>query len=183
MRVVLQYPRLSPTVKQAMMFNMYMHSPMTQSMCTPHRGCRDPVDYRTIIGAHTAYLGPGMVVLEEAQEAHAEQVCLGRPILSPVNKQNGFRYDYSVHQKLLVITSISGTDFLADHNSDRYKAACWTLYDDPYLRDATHPLLVQRYAMSVFYYDENAYENENTRERFEIGRTEELFPYLKCVRM
>jgi hypothetical protein len=168
---VLRDERLNPTVERVMLFNMDMHSPMMAHRCTP---LVDTVDLLLIERA----LDRAVVAYKKADVARTKQVCLDHPILSPINEQSGFRYDSSVHQKLSVMTSIWGTDFLADPDSDRYKAACWILYDDPHPRSATHPLFVQRYAMAVFYYGAKANENEVIQERFENEFTEDWFYYV-----
>jgi hypothetical protein len=174
---VLRDESLNPTVAQAMLFNMDMCSPMTQSMCTPLVDAADLLLIEPSLAPVTCMLLNSVVVAytEAHNLSRQGHISLDLPILSSINKKSGFKYNATVNQKLSVMTSISGKDFLADPDSDRYKAACWSIYDDPHPRSATHPLFVQRYAMAVFYYGAKANEDEVIRDRFENARNEDWF--------
>lgn len=64
-------------------------------------------------------------------------------------------YHIKVHI-LVEIAMLSDSDKLRDVESAQYKAACWTLNDDPYDYDLSgvlvHTKMMQRYVLAVFYF-------------------------------
>ena len=72
-----------------------------------------------------------------------ETKCTNKPDLAETGR--GLRI-------LTRLSTISGMDQLADFHSDRYKAACWLIYDDTQQYSEDDPKLIQRYVLSLIYF-------------------------------
>jgi len=78
------------------------------------------------------------------------------------------------------LASVSGMAELVDFNSDRYKSACWIIYDDLQRYDADDPKLVQRYILAVIYHTTGG-ENWFSQVGFMGGKDECAWQAITCT--
>jgi len=107
----------------------------------------------------------------EATLLQPTNYCAEKPVLNPINKLSNYTFDGRIYELIMVMTSVSGTDFLMDSDSARYKAACWVLYDDLRKFRASDTMFLQRYVSALFYF--SSYSERITYVRESFGRSED----------
>lgn len=80
-----------------------------------------------------------------------------KTILSPINQLNSDGYDVRVEKILNVIQRLSSGNVLYNLSSPQHRAANFILFEDPLKIAAEDPLLIERYAFSVFLFSTNQF--------------------------